>query len=470
MWTRRASIRTFLGLVGVSTFPAALRAKLPIFTPERFGAKGDGRTDDSDAFAALSDAINASGGGRIMLRRTTYLVGTVGADLAVRRLLAIRGCTHPVRIEGNGAILRCAPGQRFGAFTQDLQPIEGRPRKGDGRRLMRPYAAMVLVENCSGSLTIENLELDGTSGALVLGGRHGDTGWQIGCWGLGLRNNSGSERVVNVHAHDQAQDGFYIDGVDSDAVGFRRELIKLRSSRNARQGLSLVGGRDYTISDSVFEQTGRNRFGSAPAAGVDIEAQQRKQIRRIDFKNCRFVDNRGCGLVADSGDSADLRFLRCSFVGTSDWSAWARKPGMVFEKCLFVGSIVHGFSDPDPRRATRFTDCTFTNDPALSPTGIVRLRKNLIADLPRAQNVLFERCRFDLHGSGVLPWSVGPIWKDCTMSQESKQVAHTRGTFRGTNRITGPVAIAHSRIEGPLYLNGVLLKRSTGASLSDTAV
>ena len=40
-------------------------------TPEQFGALGDGRTNDSDAFAAMSAFATARGGGEIVLRRTT---------------------------------------------------------------------------------------------------------------------------------------------------------------------------------------------------------------------------------------------------------------------------------------------------------------------------------------------------------------------------------------------------------------
>jgi len=47
-----------------------------------FGAKGDGVTNDTDAFASMSTAIRLRGGGTVELRKTTYLVGrqSVGHD------------------------------------------------------------------------------------------------------------------------------------------------------------------------------------------------------------------------------------------------------------------------------------------------------------------------------------------------------------------------------------------------------
>lgn len=47
----------------------------PAVTPEQFGAAGDGRTNDTLAFAAMSAFVNRNGGGEIVLRPTTYLVG-----------------------------------------------------------------------------------------------------------------------------------------------------------------------------------------------------------------------------------------------------------------------------------------------------------------------------------------------------------------------------------------------------------
>ncbi|RHW16674.1 hypothetical protein D1610_14885 [Sphingomonas gilva] len=449
------------GMVGARALSAGSDQAL---TPEMFGAKGDGRTDDSAAFARLSAKVTADGGGTIVLRRTTYIVGTQrpGRDgrLSAAELMVFKGCAKPLTIRGNGARLRCAAGQRYGVFQADGTPKQGQNRRKDGGVVQRPYRHMILVEQCTGAVEIDDIELDGNQDAHVVGGKYGDKGWQIATGGLALRNNSGPETLTNVHSHHHAQDGFYIDGVDRATPGVRRRLIGLRADANGRQGMSIVGGRGYELSGCSFTRTARGRVASAPAAGLDIEAQRGKKIRNLRLSDCRFADNRGCGMVADSGDSADVRFVKCSFIGTSNWSAWPRKPGFAFDSCLFVGTLVHAFGDPDPAKAARFVDCDFRDDPKLSPTGKLTMRKNLIADLSRAQNVLFDRCRFLLTHDGVLPWSVGPIYRDCIMSQRSDKVAHTRGTFQGRNRITGPVAIGRSIIQGSLELNGTILERN----------
>jgi hypothetical protein len=428
------------------------------FTPERFGAKGDGRTDDSAAFARLSDAVNAAGGGTIVLRPTVYLVGTQirtpGGGFVEVRLMRFDGCTRPVTIRGNGAKLRCAPGQRYGMFLPDGSAKPDITPKGN-EGMMRPYAAMIEARSCSGGVTIENIELDGNSGALVVGGKRGDKGWQIGCAGVVLRNNSGPERLTNVYAHHQPHDGFYVDGPRDPTPGVVRLFTNLRADANGRQGMSLVGGHGYRIERSSFTRTGRGPVASAPSAGVDIEAQRKKPVRDIAFVGCRFVDNRGNGMVADSGDTADVSFADCTFIGTDNWAAWPNKPGFRFDRCTFVGSLVHAFGDPDPRRATRFTACLFTDDAALSPTGRLVLRKSPSSNFADAENVLFDRCRFVMNSDGVLPRSDRAIYRDCAMKQRAARRASPQGSYEGRNVIQGPVDLGRSAILGTTILNGV---------------
>src|SRR4051812_3214450 len=88
---RRLGRRTLLGAgalaAGASLLPAACahaRPRLPVRQPgERptpvlnlraFGAKGDGRTNDTDAFARAAAAINAAGRGTLLIPPGTYAI------------------------------------------------------------------------------------------------------------------------------------------------------------------------------------------------------------------------------------------------------------------------------------------------------------------------------------------------------------------------------------------------------------
>jgi hypothetical protein len=469
------SRREFVGLGLAASTALGARAPLdlaPTFTPEQFGAIGDGLANDTAAFANLAAAVNDAGGGIVSLRRTIYIVGQQFPTLDSGRryafapapLLGIAGCTKPVEIRGNGATMRCARGLRFGSFDarsgRVLSPAL--PFYGWEHRAT-PYEAMILVRDCRASVTIQDLELDGSLPHLVLGGPWGDTGWQLPARGLVLSDNHGSELVRNVHAHDHGQDGLMISGPDVPLRSGQSRLIEnVRAEHNGRQGCSLIGGSGYVFRRCVFSRSGRGPICSAPGAGFDIEAEGGKKIRSLRFENCRFEDNYGCGLVADIGDSEGATFRDCAFVGTSAWSIWPNKPRFQFTRCTFVGSLCNCYGDDHPERATQFLDCTFTDDPTLAP-GRQVFREGRgdgsLANLNEARNVLFKRCRFQAVAGAVLPWSTGAIYEDCRMEQRrGRSPSYPRGTWAGRSVIasTGEVDLYGSRVIGQVEINGRL--------------
>jgi hypothetical protein len=456
--------RLIAGMVVAGAVPAALRgqagpASTPAFTPETFGARGDGRFNDSAAFRRLAQAVNLAGGGRIVLRRTVYLVGEQERGLpgspfsfAPGAVLRLSRCARGVSIEGNGATLRCAPGLRYGTFDRasgrsvELPMPNTRPGT-----VATPYDYMILIEECRGPVSVADLELDGSVGTHRIGGPWGDTGRQIACDGLFLRDNGGDEVVRNLHTHHHARDGMMLAGPTTLPAVARRSFTGIRSEWNGRQGCSLIGGSGYAFADCRFAHTGRGPVSTAPGAGVDIEAEG-APIRRLRFDRCVFEDNAGCGLVADSGDSADARFADCRFVGTTNWSVWPNKPGFRFDRCMIVGAAVRFFGSADPLKATRFFDCRFTDAPTRS--GRRAFAQGPLADVSDSRNILFARCRFDATRGARLPWSTNAVYDSCIMRQVGGGDAYPRGTFRGTNRIDGPVDIAASRVSGRLVLNG----------------
>ena len=468
-----ASRREFVIAAGALGLASATRqagaAAGEQLTPEMFGAKGDGRTNDTDAFAALSAHVNARGGGTIVLRPVTYIVGKQSPGGPGQKafvpvdIIHLKNCTGPITIRGNGAILRCASGLRYGGFDR----VTGKPLPDARENLKKenraePYWSMIQVQRSSGSIEISDIELDGNLAGMIVGGKYDPRGgMQAGGSGIRLIRNTGPERVSRIRSHHHPQDGMIFKSdinrsnstVVSDAI----------CDENGRCGGSVLAGANYSFERCRFRRTGRAGIHSSPAAGVDIEAEG-SPISNVNFADCEFSDNHGFGLVAGNAKSQKATFTRCKFIGTRNYAAWPHGAGFRFTDCLFVGQIVNVFGDEDPARAAQFVNCIFADDPTLSPTREVFLGRagpSTIAVLLKSQNVLFSHCHFRLVANGLLPQSRSDvIYADCDMSQRSREPSAPVGTYVGTNTISGNARLEGSVIRGTVTLNGRTVPRN----------
>lgn len=451
--------RDFLAASAASAvMPGCATAAASALTPEQFGARGDDVTNDTAAFQRLAGEVNRRGGGTISLRSgRTYVVG--GQNLRkeaggwfAEPILNLSGLHSALKILGNGARLRAQPGLRYGTFDVETgEPVHHPLPYVKRVDLAEAYGGMIWVRDCHEPVEIRDVELDGNVQQLRIGGKFGDAGWQIPAIGLRLQRNLGPEVVHNVYTHHHALDGAMFIG--SPGRSGRGTITHFVARYNGRQGASVTAGHGYDFADCEFSHSARLAVKSAPAAGVDIEAESGR-IRDLTFARCSFVDNGGCGLLADSGPSQVARFTDCRFIGTTNWSAWPKKPSFSFNGCTFVGAVVHPYPDADPGQAAHFVDCTFTDDPRLSPTGKVFVGPGPIVNLAESDNVLFDHCTFRCVAAGQLPWSWKAIYRDCLLSQTSSKGATPKGRFRGRTTISGPVDLNGSVVEGTLIVNG----------------
>jgi hypothetical protein len=443
------------------------------FNVRDFGAAPmAGAAANTRAFRRASAALSQAGGGTLLIPPGRYIVGEQrvargrGQGFAAQGqpIIRIDACTRAVAILGAGATLAAADGLRFGAFD----PVTGAPHVAPLPFYDVDFRAdayrMIDVRGCRGPVTIRGIALDGNADRYVLGGPWGDIDRQVEAIGIMLEANTGGVLVEDVHAHDHGLDGMMVAhaGLTAQSPRYPVTLRNVTCDGNARQGLSWVGGTQLTAIGCRFTRTGRGRFNSAPAAGVDIEAEE-SVCRNGRFVDCTFADNVGVGLLASTGDVADIRAERCRMVGTTIWSLWSYKPRMRFDDCVFVGSIVNAFPSKDPAQATQFRQCRFTDDPKLSPTG--KVYHEFLADLGGGStNVLFDDCDFvAIQPDKALPWTPSDTrYNNCRFRQAGRKVAYPRGVFTGTCTIRtgGSVDLYDSKIRGNVSVNGKVLPRS----------
>lgn len=452
---------------------------------KEFGAKGDGVTNDTDAFVAASAAINAASGGTLFIPPGLYIVGkqnlagatgkgfswgNVVGD-AVPNIIDIKNCTRPVVIEGNGAILKIANGLRYGSFD----PVSGAPITPvfpTYNQDLRAFIGNIIDCENNVSVTIRNFELDGNIQNAIIGGNWGAAspnpdGIQNPASGISAQEND-LVLIENVYAHHNGLDGYIIKHTVTSATEpqYPHTIINCRSTYNGRQGLSWVGGNHLTCIDCDFSHTGRTGVLSVsnPGAGIDIEPEA-SIGRNGTFINVRCYDNVGVGIVADSGDSADMTFISCQFIGTTSWSSWVKdKPRYRFNNCLFVGAAVHqGGNATNPENAAKYSGCKFIMDPAYSPSGTIYGGGVNRMEFSSAENVVYSDCVMFAASGYTLPFSIGgadgPTYNNCYFEQVGSGTSFTRGQFIGRNRIvtggtfdrTGSIFFGLTTINGTTY-------------------
>lgn len=330
-----------------------------------FGARGDGRTNDTEAFQRAAAEIQRAGGGTILIPPGTYVVGRQnrsqqrgsGSLYQGEDVISLTDCTAPVRIIGRRARLQLAAGMKFGAFDPVTDQPFNAPMPFVDRDYLATIGSMISVERCV-DVEMSGLHLDGHSDALELGGMWGDTGWQVPAIGIYASANH-RLRISDVAAHHHALDGIQIGypGMSLASVTRPHTLYNVQSDNNGRQGLSWVGGNSLLVVHSQFNHNGKGRISSSPGAGIDVEAEN-GICRNGVFIHTTTIDNNGSGVIADSGDSADLLFVRCLIWGTTNWSIWSRKPNVMLVGCEIYGDYPEPYvSATDPASSTTFLEC-----------------------------------------------------------------------------------------------------------------
>lgn len=366
-----------------------------------FGAQGDGKRNDTTAFAAACAQINRQGGGVLWIPPGTYLVGQQrfagthgkGYSWQGQPVISIHGCSRPVLISGHHARLRLANGMRYGAFDPVTGAVYQTPVNGEAGPDTSADCGSMIALYGNAEVVVQDLELDGNMDHLRLGGPSDGSGHQHNATGISCVLNR-KVHLKNIHCHHHGLDGLYIGTDGQPPAGPTEHLLEhVVTEYNGRQGLSWTGGIGLTARYCRFNHTGQGRIRSEPASGVDIEPNAPAFCRNGLFSHCEFKHNYRNGLVSEHA-SGDAGYTTCHFCtfwgGATERVLRPENPAMTFVDCAIHGGIYKPWNDPNPALTTKFIRCTI-DDAADPRTGITPLVKDMLIE-GDLSHVLFQQC------------------------------------------------------------------------------
>jgi len=355
------------------TFPSNAQVNITRSVKD-FGAKGNGTTDDHDAFVkAAAFFKNRKGHGKLIIPKGTYIVGRqkfAGDDkksfaYVGEYVLDLSDCQDLI-IEGKpGAILKHRDGLRIGTFSPD----DGKPFKHSIKNIqVKPeyarYAShpgcMIFVSHSS-NIHITGLMLQGNMANLNFGGN----------WGIG-RNpfelihygiyilDAHDIYLENCQVKDFACDGMYVANLGQELKTYKIVVNKCRVNFCGRNGLSWVGGENIKVTNSEFSNAGRGIVHESPGAGIDVEVENSSFCRNGYFYNCTMENNGGSAITSGSKDlSSNVLFKKCTAASPDYYTVFADAPSHSFEDCKFYGTVLVWYMANTQKEAAKFKRCLF---------------------------------------------------------------------------------------------------------------
>ncbi len=337
---------------------------------KKFGAKGDGKTNDHQAFINAANYINQIGQNvTLIIPYGTYLIGQQIPDntwlLKGIDAISLNNCSDINIIgqtqNGKKPILKYIDNLYFGAFQQTNGSFTPQctPASNQMNKRISCYIGSTFNFDKCNNITVKNLELDGNQNGMIIGGFYGDKGRQLGHRGFQLINCN-QINISNMNIHH-----FGLDGITITSSNYIN-IDNIQANYNGRQGLSWVDGDNITCTNSQFNYTGRSRIFSAPGAGIDIEPEGKKNLNNGSFINCKFIGNAGCGVLNYRNNylGNNMIFTNCTIAGLYNWALWVQGTKFKFNNCKIYGHIAHAVSKNDAKSTddfTTFDNCYFSN-------------------------------------------------------------------------------------------------------------
>lgn len=279
-------------------------------TPEQFGAKGDGETDDSDA---INRTLSSKASNIKFTQNKIYMVrgyeeGQAEGDTS--GLIATTGLVVPSNtiVDLNESTIKCITNSRqnYNIFT-----IAG-------------------VHD----VTLKN----GT----IIGDRTTHTG-ATGQWGYGVAIKYSSNIILdNLKISECWGDGINLNNNgDFSTISQNITIRNCICDSNRRQGMSIENGENIYVTDSSFNNTGNNSLLNNPASGVDIEpGDTGNTVKNVIFDKCCFNNNYNDGIIIDGGIIKNVKVINSKILNNSQTTSQSGVAILECNEILFENNII----------------------------------------------------------------------------------------------------------------------------------
>ncbi|MEO6251938.1 MAG: hypothetical protein ABIO79_01420 [Ferruginibacter sp.] len=255
-----------------------------------FKAVADDKTDNYLAFAKAAETISKAGGGQLNIPAGRYYIAAYKTAEKNNRYTAadiiFKNCNN-LTVVGNNAVIRLN-----GKFTRkrDYQAA-GLPYFYAYNNTVCPFKLM----NCKNVL-LKDLTLYGEVDKMrkQAGVVEGEN------YGVFISDEAPTDISSNIVLQNITTHHFAADGILIRSSGENILINKCNSYKNARQGLSIVKGRNIRVLNSSFDSTGiTGGYGwHAPGAGIDIENEFGSgKLSNVLIRNCNLRGNNGFQIV-----------------------------------------------------------------------------------------------------------------------------------------------------------------------------
>lgn len=270
-------------------------------TPELYGAKGDGVTDDT---SAIQECINKNGN-IVFSKSKTYMVNAVvGITIGDNKKIDLNGATlktipndskfyNVLKLTGTNIVL--SNGYLVGDREHHMfngkvwRQWEKSMQINTGEIMYTPAG---YGYECIRAGITSNDHYPAGTGANVIDGSAtfkfiGDSETTVGEWGNGIGITGNNIEVNDISCNDFWGDGLYTIGSPRNVT-----INNYKADNNRRQGISVIGCDGLVINNPFITNTN----GVEPQSGIDIEPEGSQEIIALVINNPITKNNAGAGI------------------------------------------------------------------------------------------------------------------------------------------------------------------------------